>query len=127
MNLLGLPKAGSDGSTTVWLRTQTARWATPALPSSWTSQYPIMPWVWATSTSSGYGRAEVGIRLALQREHSHLRPVAVAEHELVIGGQQGEGGGGLPDMPPLDHGVRPFAPLEQRVPAKGDDDSQLCS
>ena len=99
--------------------TQAACWATPALRSSWTSQYPIMPWVWATSTSSGYGRLRLGSACALQREHPHLRPVAVAEHELVTGGQRGEGRGGLPDVPPLDHGVRPLAPLEQGVAAEG--------
>jgi hypothetical protein len=66
--------------------------------------------------------AEAGIRLTFQREHPHLRPVAVAEHELVIGGQRGEGHGGLPDMPLLDRGVRPLAPLEQGVTSQRHDD-----
>jgi hypothetical protein len=43
----------------------------------------------------------------------------VAQHELVIGGQRRQGHGGLPDMPPLDHGVRPLVPLEQGVSAQG--------
>ena len=42
---------------------------------------------------------------------------------MALGGnallERGEGHGGLPDMPPLDHGVRPFASLEQRVSAEG--------
>src|ERR1700753_3088807 len=119
MNLVGWPNAGSDGSTTVWLMPHATRRATPALPNSWTSQYPIMPWVWATSTSSGYGWVRGGSAF-LSRAPTHpRRPVAVAEHELMIGGQRGEGGGGLPDMPPLDRGVRPLVPLEQGVSAEG--------
>ena len=43
----------------------------------------------------------------------------MAEHELMAGGQRGEGGGGLPDVPPLDHRVRRLAPFEQGVPAEG--------
>src|ERR1700722_18109576 len=127
MNLVGWPNAGSDGSTTVWVRTHTGGWATPALPSSWTSQYPIMPWVWATRTASGYGWVGGGVRRALPRDHAHLRPVAVAEHQLMIGGQRGQGRGGLPDVPPLDHRVRPFAPLEQRVSAEGHYDAHRSS
>ena len=42
-----------------------------------------------------------------------------SQYELVIGGQRGQGRGGLPDMPPLDHGVRLFVPLEQGVSAEG--------
>ena len=78
-----------------------------------------MPWVWATEHVERIRPAEAGIGLALQREHPHLRPVAVAQHELMIGGQRGQGRGGLPDVPPLDHGVRPFVPLEQGVSAEG--------
>jgi len=51
----------------------------------------------------------------------------VAQHELVIGGQRDEGLGRLPDPPPLDHGVRPFVPLEQGVSAEGNDDAHHSS
>ena len=51
----------------------------------------------------------------------------MAEHELVIGGQRGEGRGGLPDVPPLDPGVRFLTPLEQGVPAEGDYNAHRCS
>ena len=67
-------------------------------------------------------RVHAGIRLGLQRQQSHLRPVAVGDDDFMVARDGGHCGGGARDILALHVGLERLAAFEQGVAAEGNDD-----
>jgi hypothetical protein len=70
-------------------------------------------------------RLRVGVRLGLQRQQAHLRPVAVHDHDAVPGGQRRDRLGRDHDVPPLHLGGHRLTAPQQRIAAQRDHDPHL--
>jgi len=71
------------------------------------------------------GAGQGQVVLALQGEHADLRAVAVADEQLVVRGERGEGPGGRLDVLDLDDGVGLLAASQECVAAERGHDAHV--
>ena len=120
---MGAAKAGSSGSTLVWPIRHPAGLPGAAPRSARTSQYPIIPWVCAPSTSSEYGRVSAG-SLALSRaSRPTCGPLPWVTMRSWARASGASAVGRLLDVVLLDVLIGLLAPLQQGVAAQRRDDS----
>src|SRR5581483_1029312 len=67
-------------------------------------------------------RRDLGVGVGLEREESHLRAVAVRDHELVPLGERRQRRDCLADVGLLDGGLRALPAPQERIPSQGDDE-----